>query len=71
VATFLHDTSYRPGGKTPRYVWAGCYFGFFVYDLHRKQWIEKGKGKMAVTQFLDSGEKETLLCSLGMTDNKK
>ncbi|MBP1614846.1 MAG: hypothetical protein H6Q13_2294 [Bacteroidetes bacterium] len=50
--------------EKPRgYVWFGSYFGFFVYDLNSKQWIEKGKGNMAVTQFLDSGEKDALWCS--------
>lgn len=64
VATFFNGYIISALVEKPLgYVWAGSYFGFFVYDLHRKQWIEKGKGKMAVTQFLDSGEKNTLLCS--------
>ncbi|WP_321332247.1 two-component regulator propeller domain-containing protein [uncultured Bacteroides sp.] len=49
--------------KPKGYLWFGSYFGFFVYDLKGKQWIEQGKGKMAVTQFLDSGEKDALWCS--------
>lgn len=46
----------KPAGK----LWIGTYYGYFLYDIERKKDIELDGNHYAVTQFLDTGEKNAL-----------
>lgn len=46
----------KPKGK----LWIGTYFGYFLYDIVSKKNIKLDENIYAVTQFLDSGEKNVL-----------
>jgi signal transduction histidine kinase/ligand-binding sensor domain-containing protein/DNA-binding response OmpR family regulator len=41
----------------------GTYYGFFVYNLNEGKWIDNGFHKISITQFLDSGEENSIWCS--------
>lgn len=49
--------------KPKGYIWIGTYFGYFLYDINKNQWIKTEFKNVAVTQFLDYGEKNALWCS--------
>lgn len=53
--------------KPKGYIWIGSYFGFFLYDLKNKLWINTDNNDLSVTQFLDCGEKNALWCSTWST----
>jgi signal transduction histidine kinase/ligand-binding sensor domain-containing protein/DNA-binding response OmpR family regulator len=55
----ISDLVEKPKG----YLWIGTYFGYYLYDLKKKTWIDTGQSKIAVTRFLDCGEKNALWCS--------
>lgn len=46
----------KPTGK----LWIGTYYGYFLYDIERKKDIKLDENHYAVTQFLDTGEKNAL-----------
>ena len=41
-------------------MWIGTYYGYFLYDIERKKDIKLDENHYAVTQFLDTGEKNAL-----------
>ena len=46
----------KPAGK----LWIGTYYGYFLYDIEQKKDIKLDGNHYAVTQFLDTGEKNAL-----------
>lgn len=46
----------KPKGK----LWIGTYFGYFLYDINKKEDIAINRTRYAITQFLDTGEKNSL-----------
>jgi len=46
----------KPQGK----LWIGTYYGYFLYDIENKKDIKLNENKYAITQFLDTGEKNSL-----------
>lgn len=46
----------KPTGK----LWIGTYYGYFLYDIEHKKNIKLDENHYAVTQFLDTGEKNAL-----------
>jgi len=41
----------------------GTYFGFFGYDIKKNVWTDNGEKDKAITQFLDTGEENSLWAS--------
>lgn len=52
----ISDIIEKPIGK----LWIGTYLGYFLYDLNSKKDIPIDRTKYAITQFLDTGEKNSL-----------
>lgn len=50
----------KPKGK----LWIGTYYGYFLYDIENKKDISLKENYYAVTQFLDTGEKNSLWFSV-------
>ncbi|SHE99499.1 Signal transduction histidine kinase [Dysgonomonas macrotermitis] len=50
----------KPKGK----LWIGTYYGFFLYDIENKRDVPLKENYYAVTQFLDTGEKNSLWFSV-------
>lgn len=46
----------KPEGK----LWIGTYYGYFLYDLEKRKDIKLKDNYFAITQFLDTGEKNSL-----------
>ena len=46
----------KPEGK----LWVGTYFGYYLYDIKKREGIKINENSFAITQFLDTGEKNSL-----------
>lgn len=46
----------KPKGK----LWIGTYYGYYLYDIENKREIPVNKSSASITQFLDTGEKNSL-----------
>jgi signal transduction histidine kinase/DNA-binding response OmpR family regulator/ligand-binding sensor domain-containing protein len=62
----IHYPGYIVSGmieKPKGFVRIGTYFGSFVYDIKNNAWMDVGHKDMAITQFIDTGEENSLWCS--------
>jgi signal transduction histidine kinase/ligand-binding sensor domain-containing protein/AraC-like DNA-binding protein len=55
----ISDLVEKPKG----YLWVGSYFGYYLYDLKKRTWLNTSQSQLSVTRFLDNGEKNALWCS--------
>lgn len=46
--------------KPEGYLWIGTYYGYYLYDIHKKCNVETRHNEHTISQFLDRGEKNTL-----------
>ena len=46
----------KPEGK----IWIGTYFGYYLYDMEKRREIKVNDNSYAITQFLDTGEKNSI-----------
>ncbi len=69
-AKSYHAETFCPGYivsaliEKPRgYIRVGTYFGYFVYNMNTGKLISQGGTNEAITQFLDTGEENSVWCS--------